>query len=717
MSEKRKKTWKDLSERQRRRMVEENVRASINFTDASDSSSSLSDTDSSNDEDDCLPRDLLMSDSSSSSQLEIAATDTEIVSNPDMLENPLDAQSDVSEFDSCEYRYSSSNFSDIISLDDFENDDQDYFFNPEEAKKQECHNDVRDLILEHNIDHITARHIIQVMNKYTDHNLPSDPRTVLKTPRVTTAWEIEGGQYYHFGTEAAIKKIITDAKNSRLVYTNNIYLLVNIDGAPLHNSTTKGIWPIQVSTNLTRTVYVIGIFYGPGKPTNENEYLKMFVDDMKSLSRDGLEFLSETFTVSLAALICDAPAKAMILNTKGHSGYSCCPTCEVVGSRLDNVVCFPNGTDQVLRTDEGFRNLQYMGTYQRGQTMLNEIPDLGLVTHVPRDYMHLVCLGVTRKLVYLWKYGPLNIRLNNNQIQTISDRLETADTYMPTDFARRPRSFKYAKQWKATECRRFLLYDGPVILKDIIGNDKYDNFIKLHVAIRILADCEKVSKVECVNLANSLLRDFVESFEIVYGGRYVSYNIHNLLHLASDVKLFGCLDNFSAFRFESYIFFLKKLLRKKNNELSQIVRRCKELDEAGMNVIKKKKEFVDAEYLKSHRNGPLTRNMSGIQYKYYISGSYTIKCADQRNNCVILNDKTAVRCLNFVQNQGAMFIVGRQFIYSTEIFNDPVLSSDIGSFIAEEDIVLSSWNCEEIKTKACVIPYNEKFAIIPLLHL
>lgn len=714
MDKKRKNTFADLSERQRRRIIDENVRASMNVTDVVDSSSSLSDSSSTDElEDVCLPRPIASSESSSSLHSENAATDTEISLNNDVVDNPVDLQSDLSELDSCEYRYSSSNLSDI---EDFENDDDDYFYNPEEAQEEECLNDVRDLFLEHNVDHITARHMLKVMNKHSNYKLPCDPRTVLKTPRTTTVWEIEGGQYYHFGIEPAIKKIIIDAKNSRLVYTNNIDLLVNIDGAPLHNSTTKGIWPIQISTNLTKSVYAVGIFYGPGKPLNVDEFMKMFVDEIKDLIKDRLNYLSETFTVSISALICDAPAKSMTMNTKGHSGYSCCPTCDIVGSRIENVTCFPNGMNQTLRTDEEFKNLSYIGTYQRGQTLLNQIPGLGLVSNVPRDYMHLVCLGVTRKLLYLWKYGPLNIRLDNQQIQVISDRLTAAATCMPTDFARRPRTLKHIKQWKATECRRFLLYDGPVILKGVLSTDKYDNFIRLHTAIRILTDREKVARTECVNLAENLLRDFVESYQAIYGERYVTYNVHNLLHLASDVRHYGILDNFSCFRFESFIFFLKKLLRKHNQDLAQIVRRCKELDEASMHVIKKKKEVISEEYLNRHKNGPLTPNLSGIQYKTYTSSSYIIKCKDERNNCVVLKDNTAVRCLNFVQSQGTMFIIGTQFIYSTVIFNNPVLSTDVGCFIANEGTVLNSWNCDDIKTKACVIPNDEGFAIIPLIH-
>jgi len=37
----------------------------------------------------------------------------------------------------------------------------------------------------------------------------------------------------------------------------------------------------------------------------------------------------------------------------------------------------------------------------------------------------------------------------------------------PNDFVRRPRSIRDVKQWKAVEFRNFLLYTGPVVLRDI----------------------------------------------------------------------------------------------------------------------------------------------------------------------------------------------------------------------------------------------------------
>ena len=48
------------------------------------------------------------------------------------------------------------------------------------------------------------------------------------------------------------------------------------------------------------------------------------------------------------------------------------------------------------------------------------------------------------------------------------------------------------------------------------------------------------------------------------------YNVHSLLHLAANVASFGCLDNFSAFPFESKLYQIKRTVRSGKNPLVQV---------------------------------------------------------------------------------------------------------------------------------------------------
>ena len=67
-----------------------------------------------------------------------------------------------------------------------------------------------------------------------------------------------------------------------------------------------------------------------------------------------------------------------------------------------------------------------------------------------------------------------------------------------------------------------------------------------------------------------LLIYFVKWFSELYGAKNISHNVHGLIHLADDAKVFGSLDNFSAFKFENYMKTLKTFVGKCNMPLQQI---------------------------------------------------------------------------------------------------------------------------------------------------
>lgn len=149
--------------------------------------------------------------------------------------------------------------------------------------------------------------------------------------------------------------------------------------------------------------------------------------------------------------------------------------------------------------------------------------------------------------------GPLCIYLNKKAINKISHLLLLIKSSTPKEFDRNPRPINDFKHWKAIEFRNFLLYLGPTILHHILKKDIYNNFLTLHAAMTIVT-CLNLCQGYFLNFAVALFHNFVASFEVLYGKEYVSHNIHNLLHLCSDIKTFGPVDNFSAFRFENFIF-------------------------------------------------------------------------------------------------------------------------------------------------------------------
>ena len=185
-------------------------------------------------------------------------------------------------------------------------------------------------------------------------------------------------------------------------------------------------------------------------------------------------------------------------------------------------------------------------------------------------------------------------------------------------------------QWKATEFRLFLLYTGSVVLKGKLTPALYKNFICLSVAIRILVNNK--SNSESYDYAEKLLKCFVE------GDEQLVYNVHSLTHLADDARKCGSLNTISYFPFESFLGHLKSVVRRPQNPISQIVRRCAEKVRANENLVAEHNSPDAA--LKCHRQkhnaGPLPSSHSKFdQYKKYL-GKY-IAFITSPNNCFEVN--------------------------------------------------------------------------------
>ena len=94
------------------------------------------------------------------------------------------------------------------------------------------------------------------------------------------------------------------------------------------------------------------------------------------------------------------------------------------------------------------------------------------------DYMHLVCLGVMKRLLKKWiGTGRFDYVLSEANKDLINERLLAWKRCVPDNFQRKSRDLGHVGKWKATEFRLFLLYTGPFILKDVVNEAVYKNFV------------------------------------------------------------------------------------------------------------------------------------------------------------------------------------------------------------------------------------------------
>lgn len=164
--------------------------------------------------------------------------------------------------------------------------------------------------IKENISQTSLKDLLLILNERFCNILPNDPRTLLKTPKNTVIKSLENNsEYWHNGVFGPLKNILDNIDN----LPNCINLNINFDGLPIHNSSKKEFWPILANIHqIDADPFVIGVYFGIGKPKNLKEYLEDFVVEMKNILQYGLEIKSRNIPVKIRCFICDSPARAFI---------------------------------------------------------------------------------------------------------------------------------------------------------------------------------------------------------------------------------------------------------------------------------------------------------------------------------------------------------------------------------------------------------------------
>lgn len=325
------------------------------------------------------------------------------------------------------------------------------------------------------VTHVAMNELLAILGSNSFENLPKDARTLLKTPTTSAVIPLIQGSYVHVGIATSILKqmplIIP------FITSDVISIDISIDGLPISKSSTVAFWPILglVKNNGCKAPpFLIGIFQGDAKPTSAPEFLSQFVDEYCLLQRQLFEYKEKKYHIKIRAFVCDAPATAFIKGIKGHTGYFGCGKCLTEGTFLNNRTCFPD-TEIELRTDESFAT-RLQEEHHKSISALEDA-GIGMVSQFPLDYLHLVCLGIMKKIIELWlSKGPLSVRLSKRQCTIINERLVLIENSRPSEINRSTLNIEMYKMWKGTNFRSFVLYIGAVCLKDVLKDEVYSNF-------------------------------------------------------------------------------------------------------------------------------------------------------------------------------------------------------------------------------------------------
>jgi len=577
-------------------------------------------------------------------------------------------------------------------------------------------------VVKHGIPNTATSDLLKILKSCYDPTLPTDARTLMKTDiskSIIHLKDVIPGKYFHFG-------IANGIKNNYLFNENCILkLVIGIDGLPLTKSSNSTFWPIlcYIRPN-SESVFPIGLYWGNAKPSDSNEFLIDFYTEISDLILNGMEIVNKSGVICKAKIIldvfcCDVPAKSFVLKTKGHSGYFSCSRCKIEGEYRNRGICFPE-LNCAKRTHESFVNKE-QEEHHVGSSMsiLINIPDINIINCFSVDYMHLICLGIVKKLIKLWLKGPLNVRIQSSKNKILSSLLLSLKSSITNDFQRKPRGVDEVSRWKATEFRTFLIYLGPLVLKNVISEPCYVHFMCLHTSISLLLTPNLSDQL--LNYCNELLVYFVKKFGVLYGKEWISHNVHSLLHICDDYKMFGPLDECSCFPFENHMKTLKKFVRKSHQPLQQAVKRYSEhVTFKPQTVVDNSNQNKIFSYKNKHSNGPIMLHNLKIksQFKTISFKNTDVKIND--SDCYV-QTKTGdiVKIVNICHSaENEEIIIGFRFKIVTSYYQKPLISSKLNIFsVSELNNSLEYWSVDCIKCKCMILKYNENNAVsFALIH-
>ena len=193
----------------------------------------------------------------------------------------------------------------------------------------------------------------------------------------------------------------------------------------------------------------------------------------------------------------------------------------------------------------------------KGLTWFSFLPWFDMVRGVAVDYMHCITLGIVKMIMSLWfdKSYKNEIFSIASEIGKVERRLISIKP--PSYITRLPRSLSEVSHFKATEFKNFLLFYSLPCLYGILPDDMFHHFSLLVYSIFLLLQ-ENITPSDILACKRMLL-EFVINIPVFYGERYMTSNVHLLLHLTDKVEDLGPLWASSCFYFEDFNGQLRRL--------------------------------------------------------------------------------------------------------------------------------------------------------------
>ena len=163
-----------------------------------------------------------------------------------------------------------------------------------------------------------------------------------------------------------------------------------------------------------------------------------------------------------------------------------------------------------------------------------------------------------------------------------------------------------------------------------------------------------------------MLKCFAQGIQKIYRNEQLVYNVHSLIHLTDDARKFGSLNNISCCSFENYLGQLKRVVRRSQSPISQIIRRYRE--KIRMAQLFSADNTFTTKHKQKHNKGPLPLSHSYCdQYKKYF-GTFFIS-TNEPDNCFEVKEKIIIVKHILLDSAGNTFLLVQNFSRKATFLN------------------------------------------------
>ena len=210
--------------------------------------------------------------------------------------------------------------------------------------------------------------------------------------------------------------------------------------------------------------------------------------------------------------------------------------------------------DIVEQLESGYELDQLERKGIKGRSLLLNLDNFDYVNCIITEYMHLVCLGVVKRLLELtFSVGEKRTRITKRPLtspQEFDEAMKRIKVFH--ECSRRARKLDLSVM-KAQELRNILLFYFPVITNSLTGNNKE---IKVWEMLAFMIRACVLPEIEYsnvnVNLIKYCQKHIYVCYEQLFGMANCTYSVHVMSSHLLKMRSLGTLTETSAFRFEAF---------------------------------------------------------------------------------------------------------------------------------------------------------------------